>query len=309
MEPRKLFGSLWFALGTVSVLMLTIVHANAPDISEKNPEIPPRNSVESKKDDSADGASNKESESGDDKDSESAEEAAGKPDAASGKLDIEDESGGGDAESKEDDSADGASNDGASNKESKTEDDTDPASADEASGKLDIEDESGGGAGSKNDNSDSSTDYKQVIPSSAVFGCDAPSASLRDGHGGTYNNALIVTYSYLDPDSVYGKHQGDLAIFTEAEGESGMFRCGEVAKKLNRFTQNPDQYQNFVFNIDNSPKPMICYTPAGTPCEDEKAEVVMYLKNGRISTIEALKRLTLNLNLIRSDINSRPIWD
>lgn len=54
---------------------------------------------------------------------------------------------------------------------------------------------------------------------------------------------------------------------------------------------------------------MICYAPAGSPCEDENAELVMYLENDRISTMEALKRLTLNLNLIRSDVNSRPIWD
>lgn len=234
MEPRKLFSSVWFALGGVSVLMLTIVQANAPkDLGEISQAIPAPGPAERQKNGSGDNADDKDLELGDEKDSESDDETESK-------RDNDDESElDGEKKSESDDEMDRKLERG---DELELGSDEDLDSDDETESKRD-----------RDKDSDRAIAYRQAIPSSAVFGCDAPSAGLRDGHGGTYNNALIITYSDSDPKSVYGKYQGDLAIFTEAYGYSGMFRCGEVAKRLNRFTQNPEKFQNFVFNIDDSP--------------------------------------------------------
>ena len=148
-----------------------------------------------------------------------------------------------------------------------------------------------------------------AVSSNAVFGCDAPGAAWRSGSGGTYNNALIVTHEAPPSAGVYGPQQGDLAVFTEAGGFSGAFRCAQAATILNTFAQAPNLYSGYVFNLDESPTPSICYAPAGVPCEDANAVTVMFLQNRRTAPREAFQRFTTNLNLIRTAPGSLPVLD
>ena len=151
-----------------------------------------------------------------------------------------------------------------------------------------------------------------MIPTNAVFGCDSPGAGLADpnGNGGTANNALIVTQTPPPGSGVYGPQQGDLIVFTESpNGESGAFRCGRTARYLNYFVSNPSEFQGFVFRVDQSPSPMLCYAPGGAPCEDSRARLVTLLEKGKTPTLEALQRFTTNLNLMRNVAGSPPVHD
>ena len=154
--------------------------------------------------------------------------------------------------------------------------------------------------------------YAQMIPSNAVFGCDDPGPSLRDSaiNGGAYNNALIVTQNPPPGSGVYGQQQGDLIVFKQSpSGESGAFRCGRTARYLNYFVNNPNEFQGFVFRVDEFPKAMICYAPAGAPCEDPRARLVTLLENNQTPPLQALQFFAGNLNLMRNVNGSQPVID
>ncbi len=195
---------------------------------------------------------------------------------------------------------------------------------------------------------ESEGDYSQMIPKNAVFGCDDPGPGLRDGNGGTTNNALIVTQtSPSGGSSVYGRQQGDLVIFTKSDFnalnlkspqtqpqvmgasqpqvsgvpqpqvttlqvDSGALRCAQTARYLNYFVQNPNEFQGFIFRVDDSSKPhMICYAPSGAPCGDTQARLVMLLPRSKDSSsaLDALQKFTTNLNLMRNVPGSEAVYN